>query len=197
MPYTKVKTISVLIMLQFPICAIPSPASSGGRGQQQAEAVNWHSPPARKNETQEEGNMSGNQLELEGFEAYPGGRVGARQGDMTVGVGVDRSLNLTRAVMVALGEPTHLKLFWNPATKTIALKAVTADVPGAIPIRKAASQNSWSITLMGFVGYYRLRIKETRRYPVKVEDRTLLVSIADNVETDVPTTVKPRGRGRG
>jgi len=118
---------------------------------------------------------------LEGFKPFMAGQAGTRAGDRTVGIVKSGKLSMTTAVHDALGSG-HVLLLWDEQGRRLAVKACSPDTPGAYPVRKMAKQNTWYVSLMALLGYYGVKVKETRRYPVRINDGVFVVNLADNLQ---------------
>jgi len=118
---------------------------------------------------------------LDGFEPFVIGRQGSRAGDRSVGVSKAGKLSMTKAVYDAMASDLVL-LLWDAEGRRLAVKACGPETPGAYPVRKAPKQNSWFVSLQALLGYHNLKVKGTRRYPVRVIDGVLIVNLADNLQ---------------
>jgi len=128
------------------------------------------------------------------FEEYDGKSKQAEQPFITILSNGDR-MNFNHATFDLLGQPGAVKLLFDKRNVAIGLRAASDEEQHTYQIVKQPRAASYYVSARGFIRYYEIDHKVSRRYPVKMVGDVLVVELRGAFEEVGLTNSKPKTAG--
>jgi hypothetical protein len=105
-------------------------------------------------------------------------------------------ISLNQSAYDLLQAPAAVELLFSRSRNVIGIRAIEPTKQHAIPVRKQSKSSTWLIAGQSFASHFGISQDRARRFPVKLQDGTLLVDLNGDW-TEAPSNRVPKQEQAG